>query len=87
MNHFVFNFSLCTTRLSSPACRPNIGPDICFIGFDIQHGSGADVDIIQLTKEYLFEKENKIQIFGNDHSPTTGQVQLLPPHQGQQYNL
>ncbi len=59
-------------------------PDKCFIGFDIQQGSGADIDTIHPTIEYLFEKEPKIHIFGNDHSPTTSQVQLLPPHQGQQ---
>ncbi len=62
-------------------------PDKCFTGIDIQHGSGADINITQPTLQYLFEKKTKIQIFGKAHCSATSQVQFLPPHQGQQYNL
>ncbi len=64
-----------------------VSPDKCFTGIDIEHGSGADIDTIQPTIQYLFEKETKIQTFGNAHFTTTSQVQLRPPYQGQQLNL
>ncbi len=58
-----------------------ISPNKCFTGIDIEHGSGADIDTIQPTNiQYLFEKETKIQTFGNAHCTTTSQVQLRPPH-------
>ncbi len=61
--------------------------DKCFTGIDILHGSGADINTVQPTLQYLFTKDSEIQTFGNAHSSTTGQVQLLPQHQGKQYNM
>ncbi len=65
------DISNCRCLTVCAACRLK-----CFIGFDIQHGSVADIDTTQSTIQYVFEKENKIQILGNAHCTTTSQNQF-----------